>query len=147
MHNNASQGDGVRESAMEHQTLTRIVIFAFIFALSACVKVPNGAPEKVESSLPLTVEQAVEEIISDMSEEDKEKVKDTPFSDLILYHHGWGTGIRNSFGLWRGNTELLKSACSSESCHPDDASMEIIYGVWNRLNGNPIRFKPDPEEP
>ena len=132
---------------MKYQTLMRVVIFAFIFALAACAKAQNKAPVKSESSLPLTVEQAVDQIISDMSEEDEKRVKDTPFSDLIQYHHGWGTGIRNSFGLWRGNTELLKSACGSEDCHPDDASMEIIFGVWNRLNGNPIRFKPSPDKP
>ncbi len=95
------------------------------------------------SALPLTLEAAVDEIVSSLSEEDKKTVKDTSFDDLILYHHGWGTGIRNSFGLWGGNTELLKSACGSEDCHPDSASMEIIYGVWNILNGNHYRFKPN----
>jgi len=53
-----------------------------------------------------------------------------PEEQLIRFHHGWGTGIRNEFGLWKGNKELLAD-CHAE--HPDDASMVIIQAVWERL--------------
>lgn len=53
----------------------------------------------------------------------------------------------NSFGLWGRNKKLTVSICGPEECHPDDASMEIIYGVWNKLNGNDIRYKPNTEQP
>jgi hypothetical protein len=49
---------------------------------------------------------------------------------LIELHHGWGTGIRNGFGLWRGNTGL-QASCAKE--HPDDCSMVIIEAVWEAL--------------
>jgi len=79
---------------------------------------------------PLTVDAAVTKILAEMSEADKAAVRAKKKDDLILYHHGWGTGIRNEFGLWHGNDSLLAD------CHtdvPDGASMVIIEAVWQKL--------------
>jgi hypothetical protein len=88
----------------------------------------DGTPKR----LPRTVDEAVDEIISGLSDDDKALVRGTARGDLIRFHHGWGTGIRNGFGLWGGNTELLAS-CGSPIMHADDASMVIIEAVWARL--------------
>jgi hypothetical protein len=88
---------------------------------------------------PTTVVVAVKDIISSMSEEDKETIRRISKDDLIQFHHGWGTGIRNYYGLWRGNDKLREDACG-EGCHPDDASMVIIEKVWESL-----RNEIDPE--
>jgi len=56
-----------------------------------------------------------------LSDEDKQADNNTPFDDLILYHHSWGAGISNSFGPWEGSIVLLKSSCGARDCHPDDA--------------------------
>jgi hypothetical protein len=37
-----------------------------------------------------------------LSAEDRDKVKLQTKENLILFHHGWGTGIRNEFCLWKG---------------------------------------------
>lgn len=79
---------------------------------------------------PRTVSEAVETILGEMKPTDKRLVRDTPEEELIQFHHGWGTGIRNSMGLWADNTELLKDTGKS---HPDDASMVIIRAVWKEL--------------
>jgi hypothetical protein len=71
-------------------------------------------------------------IISRLPEKDRLLIKNTAKENLIQYHHGWGTSIRNYYGLWRGNKNLLVSACG-EPCHPDDASMKIIEAVWKEL--------------
>jgi hypothetical protein len=45
--------------------------------------------------------------------------------ELIRLHHGFGTGIRNAYGLWhegRWGTEC--------AAHPDDVSMRIIERLW-----------------
>ncbi len=65
--------------------------------------------------------------------EDKETVKNTPEEHLIMFHHGWGTDIRNDFGLWSDNEELLKS-CGAEWMDADSASAIIIEAVWKRLH-------------
>ncbi len=83
-----------------------------------------------EKKLPQTVKEAVAQILNKMSEKDKETIKNTKKDDLIMYHHGWGTGIRNSFGLWGNNHALLKDTGKNA---PDDASMVIIEAVWKRL--------------
>jgi len=79
---------------------------------------------------PKTVKEAVAQILSKMSAKDKEIVKNTKKKDLIKFHHGWGTGIRNDMGLWQGNHDLMKD---TKAIHPDDASMVIIEAVWKEL--------------
>ncbi|BCD89150.1 hypothetical protein PSm6_55570 [Pseudomonas solani] len=81
---------------------------------------------------PTTVQATVADILASMTPEDKATIRQTKKDDLIMYHHGWGTGIRNYYGLWRGNSTLIESACG-EGCHPDDASMVIIEAVWSAL--------------
>ena len=54
-------------------------------------------------------------------------------TDLILFHHGGGTGIRNDFGLWRGNDKLIGSCGKGQQVHPDSCSMLIIEAVWDLL--------------
>lgn len=74
----------------------------------------------------------MKDILVRMPDQDKQRVRATKRQDLIMFHHGWGTGIRNYYGLWRGNEKLIASACG-KPCHPDDASMIIIEDVWNEL--------------
>jgi hypothetical protein len=108
-------------------------VFAFAEPPPAAPKDPTAEAAKLEDekkTWPKTVDEAVTRILSTMPEKDKKTVRDTPKGDLILFHHGWGTGIRNSFGLWRGNHALMED-CKAK--HPDDASMVIIEAVWARL--------------
>jgi hypothetical protein len=98
--------------------------FISAFAKESDVLGPNEWPE--------TIEAATQKIISLLSEKDRLLVKEPKKENLILYHHGWGRGIRNSLGLWRGNQKLLLSACG-KPCDPDEASMKIIEAVWVNL--------------
>ena len=77
---------------------------------------------------PTTVQEVVEEIVEGMSEADKANVVNTSEDDLIMFHHGWGTGIRNHY-LYQN--QALVRATGKE--HPDDASMVIIKAVWQAL--------------
>jgi len=86
--------------------------------------------EAERATWPRTVDEAATRILADMKGADKTRVRETKREDLIFFHHGWGTGIRNEFGLWKGNTNLLAD-CHAH--HPDDASMVIIEAVWQRL--------------
>ncbi|WAC73759.1 hypothetical protein OU995_03190 [Roseateles sp. SL47] len=105
-----------------------LLISALCFSGSAGAEEQELPPEK----WPLTVSATVKDLLTRMSAESKATVKDTKKEDLILFHHGWGTGIRNYYGLWRGNQKLIQSACG-KPCHPDDASMIIIEAVWAEL--------------
>lgn len=87
-----------------------------------------------EAPRPRTVAEAVPFVLAKLSDADKQKIKETPKKDLILFHHGLGTGIRNQTGLWQGNAALLED-CGKP--HPDDCSMLIIEALWEELNRAP----------
>ena len=91
---------------------------------------PNPQPSSLQPEWPRTVDEAVTRILSGMSEADKTCIRSTHKHHLITYHHDWGAGIRNSFGLWQGN-EALKADC--RTVFPDSASRVIIEAVWQRL--------------
>ena len=102
-------------------------------ALEKSLPSPENEPAAEETSgsaLPATIDEAVEFILSEMSKEDKKTMGETPKDDLIKYHHGFGTAIRNKLGLWSGNVELMKA---TKANHPDDASMVIIEALWEKL--------------
>ena len=91
----------------------------------------NKTP-KSNKQYPKTVEEAVNQLLSTMSTKDKELLKNTSEENLITNSHfEFGTYIRNKFGLWGRNKELLKSC----GCvHPDDASSVIIRMLWEKLH-------------
>jgi hypothetical protein len=79
----------------------------------------------------------IDEYLLELGPTSKKTVKETPREDLIKYHHGWGTGIRNNFGLWRGNNSLMQSCLAlreNQQTHPDSVSMIIIEETWAQLN-------------
>jgi hypothetical protein len=82
---------------------------------------------------PTTVADAARNIVSVLDEGSKARVRATKKEDLIQFHHGWGTGIRNELGLWRGNTKLLESCGGGKPVHPDSCSVVIIEAVWTLL--------------
>jgi hypothetical protein len=92
---------------------------------------PEVKEEEKAEALPSTIDEAVDFILSEMSDEDKKTFRETPRNDLIKYHHGFGTAVRNKLGLWSGNSKLMQA---TNKQHPDDASMVIIEALWDRLN-------------
>jgi hypothetical protein len=74
---------------------------------------------------PSTVEVTVRDVLARISAADR---RTSPRRQrLIQFHRGWGTGIRNRYGLWRATRTHSPPA---GTCHPDDASMKIIEAVW-----------------
>ncbi len=89
-------------------------------------------PELGPDRWPTSVQVAVADIMESLSDDDKAILRKTRKHDRIQFHRGWGMGIRNHYGLWRGNDKLIESACG-KGCHPDDASMVIIEAVWSAV--------------
>lgn len=84
-----------------------------------------------ESEWPTTIKVAVEKLLSVMTPEQRELIRETAYADLIRLHDSLGRWVRNQFGLWRGNKQLME-ACGLP--HPDDCSMVIIEVCWRRLH-------------
>lgn len=78
---------------------------------------------------PKTVDEAVEEILHILSDEDKSMFVKEDKSLLMLRY---GFGISNRLGLYRGNEELLISACGQQ-CDTFDAEKVIIEAIQKKL--------------
>ena len=91
---------------------------------------PDPQPSSLHPEWPRTLDEAVTRILSNMSDADKRYIKGSYKETLINHHHGWGMGIRNSFGLWQGNDALMADC---RAVFADDASWVIIEAVWQRL--------------
>ncbi|MFZ6719807.1 DUF6794 domain-containing protein [Undibacterium sp. Ji49W] len=96
-----------------------------------CIMYPDA------SNWPTTCEQAATKILAKLDGASKQRVKDSSYEDLIQFYMGWGMGIRNSTGLWRGNVALTESCMAARkdvSAHPDEISMVIIQEIWEKLH-------------
>jgi hypothetical protein len=103
---------------------------------------------------PKTVKEVVKIIFDRMTPKEKAYLKSIPQKDTIRFHHSTGRCIRNEFGLWGKNPELLND-CNEvqkeiypeqyDKCqklystyqekmeskiHPDDASGLILDEIW-----------------
>lgn len=72
---------------------------------------------------------------------DKKEMQALPSrDDMIRYHHGLGTWIRNNWGLW-GGSRLQKYFTEKGSTHPDEMSMIVLYHYHDWLNGKTETWK------
>ena len=92
--------------------------------------------------MPRTYEDAVEVLLSELSDKDRTALTGMSRDELIGLHFGLGLSVRNRW-LWGGDGELLVSCAERGGrvgveralMHPDGASSLIIEGVWERLQG------------
>jgi len=107
-------------------TTARIISLIATIAFLSC----NKQKTNIIKEKPNTINSAAQLIISEMSKKDRKNIKETSPDQLIMYHHGWGTGIRNNLGLWGENKELIEDCGNT---NPDDCSMKIINRIWQLL--------------
>ena len=88
---------------------------------------------------PQTVSDAVQQLISALTEQNKADIKKTSKEELIDLHLGLGLWIRNNFGLWNHNQSLLNSCKlvagyhQGQSIESDEASNVIVKALWETL--------------
>ena len=91
-----------------------------------------------------------DKILDEISEADYSllvaELKGTSSSDLVKYHHTWGTAIRNEFSLWATDHPLTKNwhqnpddrnivdGVDFSDDHPDSVSMRIMELVHKKIN-------------
>ena len=75
---------------------------------------------------PKTIPEAVDILMHILPEEDLEKIKSISEDDLTDLHYGLGQWIRNEFGLWNENYELMND-CGAKN--QDDASIVILKNL------------------
>ena len=85
---------------------------------------------------PRTVDQAVTRLMFDLSLRDKTKMAKLKDQESVALYFSLGEYIRNAFGLWSGNKELMESCCSLSGIadlQEDDASAFIIGELLKKL--------------
>jgi hypothetical protein len=84
-----------------------------------------------------TYEGVVADIVANLDDESKARLRSTSKEDLIQFHLSWGMGIRNNYKFW-SNKKLLESCDKQRGyvgfIHPDDASVIVMQGVWEVVN-------------
>ena len=93
------------------------------------------------SGLPETVDQPVEQLLSDITLNNEIKILTMKEEDLMDLHFSLATYIRNQFHLWTGNEALMescRSASGNPDLHVDDASMVIVKALWDKVKENDI---------
>ena len=85
---------------------------------------------------PKTVDEAVERLILELPLKYKAKMAKMNGRDLSALHATIGPYVRNNFGLWRGNDQLMETCCvlnGQDYLHVDSASMVILEATWVKL--------------
>jgi len=90
------------------------------------------------SDMLLSIDEIVADIIVNrLSFEDKKTFKEYTEQNLIGEHLGFGMWIRNVYGLWETEINLLTEhgAAPDSMKHPDNCSFEIMKLVIKALRG------------
>jgi len=97
----------------------------------------QGAGKRTRpAELPRTVEQAVARLTAEMPLKDRVTLTRMEKGDLSFLHDTLGRFIRDAFGLWSTNKELLEScrmAAKNGDLLRDDAPLVIIEKLWEKL--------------
>ena len=86
--------------------------------------------------LPRSIDEAVNRLISELPLRYAAKIAKMNGRDLSALHATIGPYIRENFGLWRGNDQLMESCRmlnGQDYLHIDSASMVILESMWAKL--------------
>lgn len=107
---------------------------SFLLLFPAWTKAKEKNKDEVPP--PKTVAEACARLDTILSYEDKERIREMRYDDLIELHFGLGMYIRNNFGLWAGNPELCKDLGLPVDAHPDNVSGVLLDRYWKYLNAD-----------
>lgn len=88
------------------------------------------------SYIPMDLDDAMDELDRTINAKDQERIR-TSKEESVMYHHGFGTGLRNGWGLW-GGSRLAQWFNEKGIFHPDDMSGIILDAWFCRLRGKPF---------
>jgi len=114
--------------------INRLAIFLLTIILSSCSSVTTK-----DGDIPSTLDEAIIQLKTTLSENDLNHIKNGSEDNLALLHHGFGTGLRNSWGLWSGSS-LSRWFNQKGIDHPDDMSGIIILSLYRDLRGVPRKL-------
>jgi hypothetical protein len=99
-----------------------------LYSFQPCKAMPKQLAEL--PPFPTTLSETVAILTAELPERERTVLAGTMDEDLVRFHHGLGTYIRNRFGLW-GPNPALRAACKVS--HPDHASAVILRALRDHL--------------
>jgi len=113
------------------------IIESTVFLLQIGDNAPEGLkPPSMETRVPKTVDDAVSRLTARLSLKDRTTIANMSMGEIGSLRGTLGEYIRNAFGLWSGNEELMASCrfvWKKEIDGKDDAAMVIIRSLWEEL--------------
>lgn len=82
----------------------------------------------------LSKEEIVEDLLTRLEQENLTYLTTCPEDDLIMLHHGFGTWIRNIYGMWLPENPYTKGEDAMADEFPDQYSFTVITMLHNHLN-------------
>lgn len=115
-----------------------LVLIIFPFVLIG----QNDCKKFTKRYVPVNLEDALNYLECSWSKTDKDTFKNKDeFTATIELHRGYGMGLRNSWGLWRGKNKISKYFRSLGIFHPDDISNIILVSFHRKLNNKDIHIQ------
>lgn len=103
----------------------------------------HGTDNQEWNSIPseqfLSVKEIAEHEYGRFPETERSAVCSVEKKDLIQYHHGYGTWIRNNYGLWHPNNPFVVKDDLGDG-HPDGLSMLAIEALHDLCTGKNDAF-------
>lgn len=78
-------------------------------------------------------DEIVADIVATLTEADLAILRVTKEEDLILFHHGYGTHIRNYYRLWDEKNPFTDNRDAMGDRFADQVSQGIIEKVWAKV--------------
>jgi hypothetical protein len=129
-----------------HASKILLVLGTLLWTTATCAELPAKAyditPTKDPKApygvyVPANLDDAFSELQRMLTPMLIDDMRSRPEEDMIIYHHGLGTWMRNNWALWQGS-RLSEYFNGLGIHHPDDMSGIIITSFWRRLNNRPI---------
>jgi hypothetical protein len=90
--------------------------------------------------MPRTLDEAIDALLAVVPEPDRRLIAGMRDEWQVIGRHHFGLGmyVGNRFGLWGGNSAMLRDLYGDDSSHQflvhaDDASSRILAALWRRL--------------
>lgn len=120
-----------------------LTLVFFLAALGAAwnqtARAEDGSKLEQPAYIPANLDECFAELKKALKPDDIEKMKTGAEKEMVQYHFGLGTWIRNNWSLWK-DSRLTKWFNDKGIYHPDDMSGIIITSFWRHLNSVPIRL-------
>ena len=126
---------------MPRISLAAALVMLATAAFAADTKI-NATKDKKSPTgvyIPTDLDDCFKELKKMLPSETVNKMKSGPEKDMIKYHFGLGTWMRNNWGLWAGS-RLRDYLHKLGLRHPDDMSSVILKSFWRHLNGKPLKI-------